>query len=79
MTIAGGADLSPDPGSGELRWVRSSRCEVNGSCAEVACPSTGDVWVRASRDPAAGHVLVFTSDVWRSFVDEVKAGRFSIR
>jgi Domain of unknown function (DUF397) len=55
-------------------WRKSTRSNAGGDCVEVA--ETPDaIGVRDSKDPT-GHVLVFTPEVWRTFIDSAKAGEF---
>jgi hypothetical protein len=54
-----------------LCWWKSTRSgNQGGNCIEVA--ASGDTWyVRDSKDPAAGHLMVDVAS-WRSFVAMVK-------
>ncbi|WP_433331905.1 DUF397 domain-containing protein [Spirillospora sp. CA-294931] len=58
----------------QATWAKSSRSGGGQDCVEVARNLTGVVAVRDSKDPA-GPALVFGSEVWRRFTDEVKGGR----
>ena len=54
----------------EMAWGKSSHCN-GGSCVEVAVP--GEVLVRDSKNPDAGH-LSFTPADWAVFLGQVRAG-----
>jgi hypothetical protein len=57
--------------SDELRWWKSSRSgNQGGQCVEVAA-SDGAWYVRDSKSPDAGH-LVVDQVAWRSFVGAVR-------
>jgi hypothetical protein len=56
-----------------VRWQKSSHCASN-SCIEVALSSTA-ARVRDSEDPG-GPRLVVPPIAWRSFLDEIREGRF---
>jgi Domain of unknown function (DUF397) len=56
------------------RWHKSTRCDAN-SCVEVAVlPNV--VAIRNSTDPD-GPVLSFSPDVWRGFVESIRAGELA--
>jgi hypothetical protein len=57
---------------GKLDWRKSSRCESSG-CIEVAFTEQG-VAVRDSKVDD-GPVLTFSTDAWRAFLDDLRAGR----
>jgi hypothetical protein len=63
-----------DSASDDIRWVRSSRCGGTGSCLEAARGPDGAVWVRDSKDPGGG-MLVLAPGQWHDFVRGVAAGR----
>ena len=53
-----------------------SACAI-GVCAEVAVGEEKMVLIRQSEN--SEHVLSFSPDEWRAFVDGVKAGEFDIK
>ncbi|MFI5490968.1 DUF397 domain-containing protein [Actinoplanes sp. NPDC051859] len=57
------------------KWRKSTRSGSTGDCVEVADDLSGVVAVRDSKDPA-GPALVFTPEVWSSFVGGAKGGEF---
>lgn len=58
-----------------LQWRKSSFSGGNGgNCVEVA-DANGEIWVRNSKNPAAGHV-VFTRSELDAFMKGVRAGEF---
>lgn len=59
-------------------WRKSTHSDTQ-SCVEARTPDDGaTVEVRDSKDPAGG-VLRVEADVWRSFVHDVRGGRFGAR
>lgn len=63
----------------DLAWRASSRCAGNGSCAEVAQPSTGRVAVRDGMNPQPDKIMIFTQEEWGGFLARIKAGQFDVR
>jgi hypothetical protein len=55
-------------------WRTSTRSGQNGACVEVR-QVAGTVQVRDSKD-RSGPVLMFTADVWQSFVSAIHTGQF---
>ncbi|WP_213453957.1 DUF397 domain-containing protein [Rhizomonospora bruguierae] len=54
-------------------WRKSTRSGGNGgNCVEVADNLPNVVGVRDSKDPA-GPALTFSREVWREFIEDVKA------
>jgi hypothetical protein len=54
------------------RWRKSSYSDNGGNCVEVGRAPQG-VLVRDTQD-RRGPVLAFTTDAWRRFADQAKAG-----
>lgn len=67
-----------EPGASGGTWRRSSFCEVNGSCVEVAQLVTGEVGVRDGKIGPLSPVLSFGQAEWRAFVASVVAGQFDV-
>jgi hypothetical protein len=57
-------------------WRRSSRCDINGSCVEIAALRDGQVGIRDGKIGAASPVLAFSPETFRDFVSAVAAGQF---
>jgi hypothetical protein len=66
-----------DAGAGAV-WRKSVRSGSNYGCVETARLSAERIGVRDSKDVAASPVLSFSSNAWRSFVGEVKAGSLDV-
>ncbi|WP_084265029.1 DUF397 domain-containing protein [Actinomadura macra] len=58
-----------------IEWRKSSRSTTSGECVEVANLDASAVSVRDSKFPDAVH-LTFCLDVWATFADAVKTGRY---
>lgn len=80
MSTQDGADPSnlPVSGSAATTWRRSSRCDLNGSCVEVAELADGMIGVRDGKIGAASPVLSFSGEQWRAFVSGIAAGHFDV-
>jgi hypothetical protein len=63
---------------GMSSWQRSSRCDMNGSCVEVARHADGGVRVRDGKLSELSPVLDVGPQQWRAFVLAVKAGQFDL-
>jgi Domain of unknown function (DUF397) len=59
---------------GRATWRKSSHSGGSGNCVEVAGVLPGAVGVRDSKDPG-GQALVFTTQAWQAFTDQVKRGK----
>jgi hypothetical protein len=57
-------------------WRKSRRSGVNGECVELA-RMAGGVAVRDSK-ALPGPMLRFRPDAWRTFLTEVRDGRFDV-
>jgi hypothetical protein len=75
MTASACAGAFPDQPGASVTWQRSARCDVNGSCVEVALLPTGKIGVRDGKIGAASPVLSFSPQSWRGFVSGVRAGQ----
>ena len=58
-----------------IAWRRA--CASANNCVEVAQDDHGNVLVRDSKHPTAGH-LTFTPDEWDAFTAGIKAGEFDL-
>ncbi|RSN71546.1 MULTISPECIES: DUF397 domain-containing protein [Actinomadura] len=60
-------------------WRRSTHCNANGTCVEVAVLSPSELV--AARDAAYGDrspVLTFDRAVWSGFINRLKEGAFDL-
>jgi hypothetical protein len=62
-------------GGGTMPWKKSTRSGANG-CVEVNV-TTDEVAVRDSKD-ANSPIITFGPEAWRSFVDQIRAGRYDL-
>ncbi|MBB5915540.1 hypothetical protein BJY24_004452 [Nocardia transvalensis] len=58
-----------------MNWFKSSRSQNQGQCVEVAWLPDGQVGVRDSKNPDAGH-LTFTPGEWDAFTARMESGEF---
>jgi hypothetical protein len=63
---------------GMSSWQRSSRCDMNGSCVEVARHTDGGVRVRDGKLSELSPVLAWGPEQWMTFVSAVKSGQFDL-
>jgi hypothetical protein len=75
MTASARADAFRNQPGMPVTWRRSARCDVNGSCVEVALLPTGEIGVRDGKIGAASPVLAFSPQSWRGFVSGMLAGQ----
>lgn len=70
-------EMSSITGSGadSRNWRKSRHSMANGNCVEVASIAATVVGVRDSAE-SADFVLAYPAAVWRSFIADVKAGKF---
>jgi hypothetical protein len=59
-------------------WRRGSRCDINGSCVEVAALPGGTIGVRDGKLGSSSPVLAFDPAQWRALASSIVAGRFDI-
>ncbi|MFG3438008.1 DUF397 domain-containing protein [Nonomuraea sp. NPDC047897] len=64
-------------GSKITTWRRSSFCNGNSACVEVAPLADGNVALKDSKDED-GPVLVFTPSEWEAFTAGVRDGEFDL-
>lgn len=64
-------------GSKITAWRRSSFCNGNSACVEVAPLADGNVALKDSKE-ADGPVLVFTPSEWEAFTAGVRDGEFDL-
>jgi hypothetical protein len=61
---------------GQATWVRSTFCNLNGTCIEVSRLQTNRIGIRDAKDRGNGPVLLFTRGEWYAFLGAAKAGQF---
>ncbi|GAB6902116.1 DUF397 domain-containing protein [Kineosporia succinea] len=64
----------PENHAAELDWRKSSFSGLNG-CVEVARTASGDIVLRDSKNPDAGH-HTYTPREWAAFARGMQAGEF---
>jgi Domain of unknown function (DUF397) len=64
------------PDCDQIRWRKSSYSNAGNACVEVGQVEAAYA-VRDSKNPNADY-LIFGTDAWRTFVGDVKAGRFDL-
>lgn len=57
------------------QWRKSSKCNNENMCVEVALIDDDAIGVRNSKRPNAG-MAIFTREEWRAFAAGVAAGEF---
>jgi hypothetical protein len=57
-----------------LSWLKAQRSTYNGQCVEIAS-TFGKIAIRDSKDPE-GHILVYTSDEFKAFLEGARNGEF---
>jgi hypothetical protein len=68
----------PDSASSAQTWQRSTRCDINGSCVEVARLASGQVGVRDGKIGQASPVLVFDTAAWQGLIAAVTDGHYNL-
>jgi hypothetical protein len=58
-------------------WFKSTHSNTGGNCVEVCTGMPDVVAIRDSKDPT-GPALTFAPDQWRTFVQGIKRGEFSL-
>jgi hypothetical protein len=58
-------------------WFKSTYSNTGGNCVEVRTNMADAVAVRDSKDPS-GEALAFEPAEWRTFVQRIKRGEFSL-
>lgn len=61
----------------QMGWEKSSYSADTAACVEVGTCSRHGVLIRDSKNPD-GPVLLFTKEVWATFIAGVKANEFNI-
>jgi len=57
-----------------LSWLKAQGSTYNGQCVEIAS-TYGKIAIRDSKDPD-GHILVYTSDEFKAFLEGARNGEF---
>jgi uncharacterized protein DUF397 len=60
------------------QWRRSSRCQANGTCVEIAELATRRIAARDAKQGQTGPLVAFSDVEWRSFITNVKNGAFDL-
>jgi hypothetical protein len=56
-------------------WRKSTFSAANGACVELAEPAPGTVWVRDSKHPDAGHIVLSAAE-FAALRDAAAAGEW---
>jgi Domain of unknown function (DUF397) len=67
---------SMDVDASGAAWRKSLRSVGNGACVEVA-PVNGSIVVRDTVD-RSGSVIRYSTQIWRAFLTDAKAGEFDV-
>jgi hypothetical protein len=67
-----------NPVNGHSTWRKSLRCGPNNGCVEIARLSTEHIGVRDSKIAATSPVLAFSAGEWKTFLGDIKHGKFNL-